>query len=232
MIETPNIILYFLLGNITLKYLLNYIFNIELTKQSFYSSLFMSLFITYFRKPINYDLTYILSQNEDDYTCIQLQFCLLVYLYEDLLFSKNNKSLIFHHIECISGLLISLNLNICVGYLNNSLSNEISTIFLNIYILLKKKQNKTLSIIKNISFILFYITFILYRIIILTKLNYIIFYENIELFKTIYPIYSSFLFVNSFSHLILQYYWFLKINNILYKQIMNVYMENIQLYKK
>lgn len=84
--ESPNIILLFLIGNLTCKYLLNSIFNVELKKQYLYISFYMSLFITYYLKPVNYDFNYIISNDNDDYDYIQLRACLIIYLYEDFNF--------------------------------------------------------------------------------------------------------------------------------------------------
>ena len=231
MYQTPNIILFFFIGNLTCKYLLNSIFNVELKKQYLYISLYMTLFITYYLKPVNYDFNYIISNDNENYDYIQLKACLVIYLYEDLIFDKFlDNSMIFHHIECIIGLICSLQTGLGSGLVNNSLSNEISTIFLMIFNIVKKEKNKNLRIIKNISFILFYINFILYRLILLTKLNYIIFYENITIFRNMYPIYSLFLFCNSFSHLLLQYYWFVKINITVYKELFNKTIKNKKIY--
>lgn len=59
-----------------------------------------------------------------------------------LIFDKFlDKLMIFHHIECIIGLLYSLQTGICSGLINNSLLNEISTIFLMIFNILKKEKN-------------------------------------------------------------------------------------------
>lgn len=44
--------------------------------------------------------------------------------------------------------------------------------------------------------------------------------------RSMYPIYTLFLFCNSFSHLLLQYYWFVKINIRVYKELFNKHIEN------
>lgn len=204
------LILYYFIGNLTVKYL---VCNIEEKKRIYYISLYMNLFIYYFVNKINYDFDYLVSSEDNNSS--SLRICLLLYLYEDLLFYKeNDKYMIFHHIESILGILMSLNGGNCVGYVNNCLSNEISTISLNIFQIFRKEENRYLNLLSNISFIIFYIHFIQYRLVLLTYQNYIIYYKNIELLNVNY----IFLFLNSFSHLCLQYYWFIQINKSFYNK--------------
>ena len=172
--------------------------------------------------PLMYNYEYLISSIQPYEHIKQLTQCLISYLFVDLLFNPNiEKQMIFHHINVIITLIISLFGN-NIGIANNCITSEISTIWLMIIIILSDTELLIFKTLKNLFMLLFTITFINYRIIpcimmtisIINNIEYITF-TNINILHALTGI----------IHSGLQYYWFIllmnKIYNILHKQIYN-----------
>ena len=172
--------------------------------------------------PLMYNYEYLISSIQPYEHIKQLTQCLISYLVIDVLFNPNiEKQLIFHHINVIITLIISLFGN-NIGVANNCIISEISTIWLSIIIIISDTELLILKKIKNVCMLLFTITFIKYRIIpcIMMTISII---NNIE-----YITISNINIIHALTGIIhsgLQYYWFIllmnKLYNILHKQMYN-----------
>ena len=164
----------------------------------------MSLFIYYYRINFGYELDYLSSQKQYYPQMTQLKNCLIIYLIESLLFdSLNDKVMVIHHLESISGLIFG-QLGNFVGATNNTVLNEISSIWLCLFTILKDSPNRILKESSMSFFFIFVYSFINNRIIPLTKMSYI-FFGNISYLSTV----KLFHVINFFLlfHTIIQYYW-------------------------
>jgi hypothetical protein len=172
--------------------------------------------------PLMYNYEYLISSIQPYEHIKQLTQCLISYLFVDLLFNPNiEKQMIFHHINVIIALIISLFGN-NIGFANNCITSEFSTIWLALILILSDTELLIFKKIKNVSMALFLIAFIKCRVIPCTMMTISII-NNIE-----YIYFSNINIIHALTGIIhsgLQYYWFIlfinKIYNKLRKQMYN-----------
>ena len=205
-------------------YLIKYLapkINISQKKIFWWTSLFMSLFISFYSVEINYDLSYLGSSTQYYPHMNQLVNCLIIYLIEDLLFDPYiDKVMILHHCEAILGSSIG-QLGNYTGAINNTIRNEISTMWLALFYLTKDSTNTYIKNSSNTFFLVFLYSYIQNRIIPLTRLSWIFFY-NFNYFYTLsHNFFYVVLCVNTI-HTIIQYYWLYNIIKIIFKKNLQV----------
>ena len=192
--------------------------NINPKKIFWWTSLFMSLFISFFSVDFDYGLSYLGSSVQYYPHMNQLINCLIIYLIEDLLFDPYiDQVMIFHHCEAILGLSLG-QLGYFTGGINNTVRNEISTMWLALYYLTKDLTNKHLSNSSNGFFLVFLYSYLKNRIIPLTKMIWIGFYNFNHFYVQSHNIFGVIMFLNTI-HTVIQYYWFYSIIKIIVRKV-------------
>jgi len=176
---------------------------------------------------IYYNLILLFNPNNQDSLDIIIKFDTLssivsLYLFIDFFFSKTYSSILHH--SCVFGIILynnyyDLSLEDRFIFLYPLLKTEISSIF---YIL--KYWIPSNTIIYNVNILLFYLSFLKFRI---YDFYYEIIYNNIyfdivfKKYSELNYILSSILIVSCYILYTLNLYWFLIMNKIIFKKITN-----------
>ena len=204
----------------TFFYLIRYFgpkVNISPKKLFWCTSLFMSVFIYFYSVDFQYNLSYLGNSVQVYSHMSKLINCLIIYLIEDLLFDPYiDKIMVVHHVEAIVGLSIG-QLGNFTGGLNNTVRNEISTMWLALYYLTKDLGNLYIKSSSNLFFLVFLFSYTQNRIIPLTKMLWISFYNFNYFYSGTHNVFFIIITLNII-HTFIQYYWFYNILRIIHKK--------------